>query len=211
MWGLLWYAMDKKNRGADKRNDHGFYWVLFFYFVFVFVGSGCLFSAVSGAGDAVFVLLRVVVVVVAAVPALLVVEEARKDLWEVGATTSVVLWDVGGPERLIVGEDVPDAVRGTRLGCRWEGKRGCCDEGAVRSGDADVLALGGNLQHRVEGGVVLESRVEGKWGLDTTQGAVHEELPKALLADDLEVRGEGWAERGKHVWEFVWWECVVGF
>ena len=158
--------------------------------------------AVGGTGDAVFVLLGVVVVVVAVFPALPVVEEGPQDLWEVGAATSVVLWDVGG-QGFLVPRDAPLATRGTRLGCGGEGKRGCGGVGSVRSGDADGFALDGYLQHRVECGVVLFGRVEWEWGLLASYGTVHKELLKALLADDVEVRGEGGAESGKHVWEFV--------
>jgi len=180
-------------------------WCFLFLFLF-FGGSGCLFSAVGGAGDAVLVLLGVVVVVVAVAPTLLVVEEGRHDLWEVGATTSVVLWDVGCPGSLVFGEDAPDAVPVASLGCGWEGEHGCSAEGAVRSGDVDGLALGGNLHHRVEGCVVLEGEVEGERGLLASPGAVHEELLEAPLTDDLEVLGGcgglGWGgcDGGKHVW-----------
>ena len=149
---------------------------------------------VGGAGDAVLVLLGVVVVVVAVVPVLLVVEEGRQDLWEVGAA-SVVLRGVGSPASLVFDEDGPDGVPVASLGCGWEGKCGCCAEGAVRSGDADGLALGSNLHHRVEGGVVLAGEVEGEWGLLTSPGAVHEELLEALLADEPEVQG-GRGDRG---------------
>ena len=159
----------------------------FLFFIFVF-GSGCLFSAVGGAGDAVLVLLGVVVVVVTVVPALPVVEEGRQDLWEVGAA-SVVLRGVGSPASLIFGEDGPDAVPVASLGCGWEGKCGCSDVGTVRGGNADGLALGSNLHHRVEGGVALLCGVEGEWGLHASPGAVHEELLEATLANDLEVQG----------------------
>lgn len=151
--------------------------------------SGCLFSTVVGAGDAVLVLLGVVVVVVAVFATLPVVEEGRQDLCEVGTATSVVLWDVGGPASLVFGEDGPDAVPVESFGCGWEGKHGCSDVGTVRSGDADGLALGSNLHHRVEGGVALLCGVEGEWGLHASPGAVHEELLEAGLTDDLEVQG----------------------
>jgi hypothetical protein len=186
-----------------------FYWVLCFLFLFYFfVGSVCLVLAVGGAGDAVFVLLGVVVVIVAVFPALPVVEEGRQDLWEVGADTSVVLWDVGGLGFLVPG-DAPMATRCTSLGCGWEGKCGCGAVGSVTGSDAYGLALISDLHHRVGGGVVLFGRVEGEWGLLASHGTVHQELPKALLADDLEVRGGGRAESGKHVWACVGWACVV--
>ena len=166
--------------------------------VVVIVAVTTMLFVVGGAGDAVLVLLGVVVVVVAVVPALLVVEEGRQDLWEVGAA-SVVLRGVGSPASLVFDEDGPDAVPVESFGCGWEGKHGCSDVGTVRSGDADGLALGSNLHHRVEGGVVLAGGVEGEWGLLTSPGAVHEELLEALLADDLEVQGGrgGRGDRGR--------------
>lgn len=123
-----------------------------------------------------------------------------------------MLWDVGGPGSLIVGEDVPDAVPGASLGSGGKGEHGCGCVGAMGSGDADGLALGSDLEHRVEGCVVLLSCVEWEWRLNASLGAVEQELLQALLADnaviDLRSGGsEGGAECGEHVCGCVF-ECV---
>ena len=79
-------------------------------------------------------------------------------------------------------------VTGVRSGRSIQATRSIGDR-AVAFWDANSIALGRNLHHRIEGGVVLLCGVEGEGSSHTAFGASHEELLEALLADQFMVQG----------------------
>lgn len=91
---------------------------------------------------------------------------------------------------LIVPVVTPLATRvtGVRSGRGIQASRSIGDR-AVAFWNANSFALGSNLHHRIEGGVVLLCGVEGEGSSHTAFGASHEELLEALLADQFMVQG----------------------